>query len=309
MPPVHQKPDPGALKSLMTSWLAGLGALPASLILSAAGQGLGAFPAGAGWIGICTPWDGQAWGLVNQPVLNFASLSSAGGYWLGSWAAPFLFAVVILPLSLRLKTVATQLVAVQTAWIFLVIAASWQTALDPHLGHLARWLGFRDLPAELRWLTAAAAAVATVPIVIRVLAMARITHYHLGRGRRLALVLAHLFPVPVGVVATFIFVKEVVPIEACVAVGVPLLVALMVAWFGYPAPLTHPITAVTPRAVVVIAALGLLAWAGIYATGRRLPGDRVAAIQWARDGSFNNIRDWMEPWRAPWLDERPDDEP
>jgi len=305
MPPVHNRPDPGALKSLMASWLAATMAVPASLLLSAAGQGLGAALAGGVWIGICTPWDGQAWGLVNQPVLNFSSLPSAGGYWLGSWAVVFLAAVLIPPLSLRLKTVTTQLVAVQMAWISLVIASSWQTALDPHLGHLARWLGFRDLPTELRWLTIAAAAVATVPIVIRLLAMARITHFHLGRGRRLALVFGHLAPVPVGWAAAFIVVKGQAPIEACVAIAVPLAVALLVAWFGSPAPLTHPIAEVAPGGLVVLFTVGALAWACAFAAGRPLAEDRVAAIQWAREGSFNNIREWMEPWRAPWLDPGP----
>lgn len=301
MPPVHQRPDLGALKTLLASWLAALTALPASLLLSAAGQGLGALAAGGGWIGICTPWDRQVWALVNQPVLNFASLTDAGGYWLGSWAVPFLFAVIAIPLSLRLKTVATQLAVVQGTWIALVIAASWQIALDSHLGHLTRWLHFRELPAELRWVTVAAAAAAAVPIVIRLLAMARITRFHLGRGRRLALVLGHLFPVPAAWMAVAIVFRDAVPVEACVAAGVPLLVAVVVAWFGYPAPLTHPVAAVSPRALVALCVLGVLTWAACYSTGRPLPDDRAAAVQWARDGSFNNIRDWMEPWRAPWL--------
>ena len=302
MPPMHRRPDLGSPRSLLASWLAALAALPASLLISAAGQGMGALAAGGGWIGICTPWNRQVWGLVNQPVLNFASLPAAGGYWLGSWLAPMLLAVLMMPLSLRLRSASGQLAAIQSAWIALVVAASWHPSLDPYSGHIARWLQFRDLPTELRWLTFVAAAAAAVPIALRLLAIARITRFHLGRGRRLVLVIAHLFPVPVGLIAATILFEGVVPIEACIAAGIPLATALGVAWFGFPAPLTHPVTAVTPRALITLGVAAVLVWACGFATGRPLPDDRVAAVQWARDGSFNNIRDWMEPWHAPWLD-------
>jgi hypothetical protein len=302
MPPMHRRPDLGSLASLLASWLAAAAALPASLLVAAAGQGLGAMAAGAGWIGICTPWDRQGWGLVNQPVLNFASLPAAGGYWLGSWIAPFLIAVLMMPAALRLKTASGQLAAIQSSWVGLVVAASWQPSLEPHSGHIARWLQFRDLPTELRWLTIVAVAAAAVPVVLRLLAIARITRFHLGRGRRLVLVLAHLFPVPLGLIAATITVSGVVPTEACIAAAVPLLTGIAVAWFGFPAPLTHPVDAVTPRALLALGFAVAVVWACGWATGRPLPDNRASAVQWARDGSFNNIRDWMEPWRAPWLD-------
>jgi hypothetical protein len=302
MPPMHRRPGLGSPGSLLASWLAAAAALPASLLISAAGQGAGAVAVGGGWIGVCTPWNRQVWALVNQPVLNFASLSAAGGYWLGSWMAPFLLTVLMMPLSLRLKTASGQLAAIQSAWIALVVAASWHPSLDPHTGHIARWLQFQGLPTELRWLTIAAAAAAAVPIALRLLAIARITRFHLGRGRRLALVIAHLFPVPVGLMAVTIAVEGAAPIEACIAAGIPLAATVGVAWFGFPAPLTHPVAAVTPRALITLGAAALLAWTCGYATGRPLPDNRAAAVQWAREGSFNNIRDWMEPWRAPWLD-------
>lgn len=301
MPSVIQRPNPLTPKGLLASWLAGLIALPLALFVAAGGQGFGALLAKAGWIGLSVPWDRQAWALVNQPVLNFASLPSASGYWLGSWIAPLAVAALAIPLSLRLKSLATQLFVVQAAWMAAVIGASWQPALDPHLSHLARWLVFRDLPVELRWLSPILVAAVVVPIVLRLIAIARITRYHLRRGRRLALVAIHLVPVPLAWAAVTTTLRGEFQLEASIATGVPLLVVLMVAWIGYPAPLTHPVTPVAARAFGLLAVSLVLAWAAFWTAGRPLPDDRAAAVQWGRAGSSNNIRPWMEPVMAPWL--------
>jgi len=301
MPPVIRRPDPLAPMGLLASWLAGLIALPLALFVAAGGQGFGALLAKAGWIGLSVPWDRQAWALVNQPVLNFASLPSASGYWLGSWIAPLAVAALALPLSLRLKSLSSQIFVVQLAWTAAVIGASWQPALDPHLSHLARWLVFRDLPVELRWLSPALVAAVVVPIVLRLIAIARITRYHLRRGRRLALVAVHLMPIPLAWAAVTTTIRAEFQLEASIAAGVPLLVVLMVAWIGYPAPLTHPVTPVTARAFGLLAVSLVLAWAAFWIAGRPLPDDRAAAVQWGRAGSSNNIRPWMEPVMAPWL--------
>ena len=162
------------------------------------------------------PWDRQAWALVNQPVLNFASLPSACGYWLGSWIAPLAVAALAIPLSLRLKSLASQLFVVQLAWTAAVIGASWQPALDPRTSHLARWLLFRDLPIELRWLSPALVAAVVVPIVLRLIAIARITRYHLRRGRRMALVTIHLVPIPLAWAAATSILRAEFQLEASI---------------------------------------------------------------------------------------------
>ncbi len=301
MPPVIRRPDPLAPTSLLASWLAGLIALPLALFASAGGQGFGALLAKAGWIGLSVPWDRQAWALVNQPALNFASLPSASGYWLGSWIASLGIAALAIPLSLRLKSLATQLFVVQWAWMAAVIGASWQPALDPQLSHLARWLVFRDLPVELRWVNPALVAAVVVPIALRLIAIARITRYHLRRGRRLLLVAVHLGPIPVAWAVATTSLRTEFPLEASIMAGVPLLVVLTVAWIGYPAPLTHRVTPVAARAIGLAAVTVVLAWAVFWIAGRPLPDDRAAAVQWGRAGSSNNIRPWMEPVMAPWL--------
>ena len=252
-------------------------------------------------IGVSTPWDRQAWALVNQPVLNFASLPAAGGYWLGSWIVPLVIALLVIPLSLRLRTLASQLFVVQLAWVAVVIGTLWQPALDPPLSHISRWLEFRDLPTEFGWLTVIPAAVAVLPIALRLIAITRITHYHPSRARRLLVVVLHLFPVPVAWTVATLFLRGAVDPQAWIATGVPALTVLAVAWIGYPAPLTHPITAVRGRVFAHLLLLGTLVWIAFFFAGRPLADNRAAAIQWGREGSYNNIRPWMEPIRAPWL--------
>lgn len=301
MPLVHRWPEPMAPMGLLASWLAALTALPLTLFVAAAGQGLGALLAGGGWIGISVPWDRQPWALVNQPVLNFASLPSAGGYWLGSWIAPLLVAALAIPLSLRLKTLAAQLIVIQWAFIALVIGIAWQGALDPETSHFTRWLQFRALPTEIRWVAVALGAVVTVPLVLRLIALARIARHNLSRARRLAVVILHLIPVPLVWAATTTAIRGEVEAEASLLAGVPILVALAVAWIGYPPPLTHPVAPVRGRAFVLLITSCGLAWAAFTLAGRPLPDHRAAAVQWGRAGSYNNIRAWMEPLRAPWL--------
>jgi hypothetical protein len=298
---VISRPDPLAPRGLLASWLAGLIALPLTLFVAASGQGIGALLAKAGWIGLSVPWDRQAWALVNQPVLNFASLPAASGYWLGSLIASLTVSALAIGLSLRLQSLGSQLFVVQWAWMAAIIGASWQPALDPHLSHLTRWLLFRGLPAELRWLSLALVVALAVPIALRLIAIARITHYHLRRSRRLVLVAVHLLPFPLAWAAATTALRGGFQLEASIMAGIPLLVALLVAWIGYPAPLTHTVTPMTGRAFGTLVAGLLLAWAVFWVAGRPLPDDRAAAVQWGRDKTSNNIRPWMEPVVAPWL--------
>ena len=305
MPPVHRWPDPMAPTGLLVSWLAAVIAVPLSLFTSAAGQGLGALVAGSGWIGVSVPWDRQAWALVNQPVLNFASLSSATGYWLGSWVAPLLVAALAIPLSLRLRTVAAQLFVVQWAWIAIVIGVVWQGALDPQLSHFSRWLQFRALPPELRWIAAVLGAAVAVPIVLRLIALARIARHHLSRARRLALVILHLLPAPLAWAAITTVIRGGCEVETCVVASAPVVVVLAVSWIGYPAPLTHPIAPIRGRVFIHLITYCVLIWAAFWLAGRPLPEDRAAAVQWGCAGSYNNIRPWREPLQAPWVASTP----
>jgi len=302
MPPVHRLPDLMTPMGLLTSTLAAALGLPLSLFAAAAGQGMGALRGGGGWIGLCVGWDRQAWALVNQPVLNFASLPSATGYWLGSSIAPLLVAALAIPLSLRLRSLTTQLVVVQWAWMAAVIGVSYQAALALQRSQIVRWLEFRGLPPELGWAGVVLAAVAVVPIVLRLIAIARITRYHLSRARRLTLVGLHLLPAPLAWAATTTMIRDAIEVAAIVAVGIPILVVLAVAWIGYPAPLTHPVKPVRASALAYLSLILVLAWSGFWIAGRPLPEGRVAAVQWGRESSYNNIHPWMEPLRAPWLE-------
>jgi hypothetical protein len=295
-------PDVTAPKSLLTSWLAALFAIPATLIAAVAGQGLGTLAASGGWIGACLAWDRGVWALVNQPVLNFSASWAATGYWLGTWFVPLALAVVLMPLSRRLTTLGGQLLAIQTAWVALVIGASWQVFLDPVDGHLARWLFFHDLPLELRWTAPIVAVAASAPISLRLLAIARITRFNLSRARRVGLVLLHLFPLPLAWMATTVLLGGRFPAAAAIVAGLPMLAALVVAWVGFPAPPTHAVSPASLRFGVCLVLATAVGWGAVAAAGRPLAGGRTAAVQWAHESAFNNIRDWMAPWRAPWLD-------
>ncbi len=288
--------------ALLTSWLTAAAAVPAVLLIGAAAQGLGTLVVGGGWIGVCLPWDRQAWALVNQPVLNFAALPSATGYWLGSIAGPLAVAAVAMPASLRLRSLTGQLAVVQLAFVATVVGVGWQPNLEPAANHLARWLGFRGVAPELGWLTAAAGAAITVPIVLRLIALARITRFALSRLRRMLLIVLHLFPVPIAWAALSSTTAGRLPVEACLAVAAPLAVASATAWISYPAPLTHAVTGCRGSRLATCAVVGLALWSLFAAAGRPLAGDRAAALQWAAESSLNNIRPWMAPVQAPWLD-------
>jgi hypothetical protein len=84
---------------------------------------------------------------------------------------------------------------------------------------------------------------------------------------------------------------------------VPLAVVVAVAWTGYPALLTHRVAPVQTSGVLRLLLVLAVAWAALWLAGRPLAaGQRAAAVQWAMAGSFNNVRPWMEPALAPWLE-------
>jgi hypothetical protein len=206
-----------------------------------------------------------------------------------------------MPTTVRVRSLIGQLAAVQLAFVAAVVGLLWQPGLDPASSHVARWLAFRGLPPELRWVAAAVGAAASIPVVLRLVALARITRFALSRGRRLGLVVLHLVPVPLGWAAVSTTVRGSVPVEACVVAAVPIVVALATAWLGYPPAVTHAVSGIRPRAGVALVGITLALAGAAMVVGRPLPGGRTAAVQWARDSSFNNIRPWMVPLRAPWL--------
>ncbi len=186
-----------------------------------------------------------------------------------------------------------------------MIGVAWQPSLASNLNHFTRWLQFRTLPLELRWITAVLGAAVAVPIVLRLISLARIARYHMSRARRLALVMLHLLPAPMAWVAATSAIRGGVEVEACVMACVPILVVLAVSWIGYPAPMTHPIAPTRGRVFIHLITYGVLIWAAFWLAGRPLPEDRAGAVQWGRAGSYNNIRPWMEPLRAPWVPSTP----
>ncbi len=78
MPAMQTEPRATSPLVVAVSWLAASVALPFALIGASLGQGLGALIGGCHWIGVTLPLDRQVWALVNQPVLNFAALPTAG---------------------------------------------------------------------------------------------------------------------------------------------------------------------------------------------------------------------------------------
>jgi hypothetical protein len=301
MPRVDRRPNLTRPRSLLTSWLAGLVGIPFTLLLAAAGQGLGTLAVGGAWIGICLPWDRQVWALVNQPALSFSASIAASGYWLGPWLAPLAVASIV-PLTRFLRSLGSQIVAIQLGWSALTIGAGWSALLEGTDGQIARWLQFRALPVELRWAVLFASIIVVFPMVIRLLSIDRVVHYHAGRGRRIGLVMTHLWPATILWIALFVAIHKTLPVASCIGAALPLIVGLLVAWFGFPPPPTHAMTPVrgwTPAALAIVLAAML---ALLVAAGRPLPDDRYAAVQWLADTPTNNVREWMTPWPAPWID-------
>lgn len=298
---MDQRPDLSAVGSIATSWLAALAGVPAAAIIAAAGQGLGTVVVGGQWIGICLPWDRQVWALVNQPTMSFAASVAATGYWLGHWLGPLAVATVVVVLSKRLRSLSGHLVVLGLGWTALVLGAGWLTLIDGPDGQLARWLVFRGLPVELRWTSIAVSIAAAIPIVLRLLAIDRVIRFHPARGRRIGIVVLHLWPVPVTTIILAIVVAGEAPVEACIGAAAPLLAALVTAWFGFPPPPTHTIARVAPRTPILLAVGAVVLGGAAAAAGRPLADGRHAAIQWWYDSPTNNIRSWMAPTMAPWV--------
>lgn len=278
------------------SWAAATAAYPLALVVAAVGQGLGAMAGGCHWIGLSLPLDRQVWALVNQPVINFSSLPSATGYWLGSLALPLIIAAGIIALLPRAHTLFAELAVVQVAWSFAVVAGAWQPLLEHDDGHFARWLSLHGRPHELVWTAPiVASAIALVPTV-RLLEMARRRQSSARAIARVAIVFIHLgAPVIAWIMLTTI-VRGSLALAATVAAAAPLLISIIVSWLRYPAPHVHPLEPVTPSRFIGTLLAATLIAIFVWFAGRPLPEDRSAGILWGTPQSFNNVRPWIDPW-------------
>jgi hypothetical protein len=295
MPEVDIRVDARSLPAVLFSWLAGVLAIPLSLLIAVIGQGAGAYLGDCGWIGLSLPLDRQVWALVNQPVMNFASTAAAVPYWLGSLILPLMLAATLVPFIPRARSLAGELFMVQLAFVLAVVGGAWLPLLDPKDGHLVRLLGFRFLPDGLVWLAPVAAAATVALPALRLLAVARVATPHLSRAQRVWIVFIHLTP-PVAAWMVLVSVLRGDPPQAPVLAGSALVVvALVVAWAGYPARYARPLeeltgAAFTSAAVVLTLLVGL--W---FFAGRPLPDEQRAGLLWAHGSDFNNIRQWIRP--------------
>lgn len=286
---------PGAPRVIVVSWLAAAAAFPSTLVLAAAGQGLGAALGGCAWIGLSLPLERQVWALVNQPVLNFASLPRAFGYWWGSWLLPLVAAVVLMALRPRSRTWTVELMVLQAAWAAAVVAGAWLPLLDADDGHLVRWLALQRLPAAAVWAAPLAAAAVALAPAVRLLELARRRTPNLGRLRRAALVAVHLVLPATTWAALATLLGGETRGRGLAAVAVPVAAVLVLAWFRYPAPSVCRMQPPTLRGAAVLVVTIVLAVAALWVGGRPLADGRAAGVLWGEPSDFNNIRSWIAP--------------
>ncbi len=295
MPAVNRSVDVLTPRAVLASWLLAAVALPLALVLAMLGQAVGAMLGGCRWIGMSLPLDHSVWALVNQPTLDFAARPAAVGYWLGSLVLPLVVALLGIGFVPRPRSLGAELAAVQITWAAAVVAVAWLPLLDPLEGHLARWLALGRHPTELISVAPAVAAIATVPAVLRLLALLRGARRQSGRGLRLGAVLLHLvLPCAAGLGAAATLLHPT-PVAALIGAAAPSVVALAIAWYGYPTPFVHPLTALGGRTFVVAALAAVLLWAMVWTTGRPLGDGTSAGVLWGRSNGFNNIRPWIQP--------------
>ena len=295
MPGMDIRVDARTPGAVLFSWLVAALAIPLTLLTAAVGQGAGAYLGGCTWIGLALPLDRQVWALVNQPVMNFASTAAAAPYWLGSLLLPLGLAATLVPFVPRARSLAGELTMVQLSWIFATVGCAWLPLLDPVDGHLVRLLGFRMLPEQLLWLAPAVATAAILLPTFRLLALARMARTELGRMGRAWVVVSHLAPPLVGWIVLVSVLRGGPPMGATIAALVPLLVAVTVAWIGYPSPYVRPLEELSAMSYVRTAVVAVVLVALIWFAGRPLPDDQRGGLLWGHRDGFNNVRPWMKP--------------
>ena len=293
---MHTEPRISAPSVVAISWTAAIAAFPLALVLAVLGQGLGALVGGCQWIGASLPLDRQVWALVNQPVLNFASLPTAGGYWLGSLMVPLIVAALAIPLFLRSNSLIVEISVIQLAWGAAVVAVAWLPLLDQADGHLVRWLDLHDLPPTLVWLAPVLAAGAGLLPTLRLLELARRRHKDTGRAYRVILVGFHLVAPVVVWVGLASLVRSSVPLEATLAIAAPACAAIVLAWLRYPAPYVRRLERPTVSGVVALVICAAAAMILVWISGRPLPDNASTGILWGQPQAYNNIRPWIDPF-------------
>ena len=293
---METEPGTASTSVIAISWLGASAALPFALISAAIGQGMGALIGGCHWIGVALPLDRQIWALVNQPLLNFASLPRAGGYWLGSMLLPLVFAVTIIGFLPRARSLVTQLTCIQISWAMSLVALAVLPVLDSEDGHLARFVTLHGWPTVLVWLSPVFAAGAALLPTLRLLQLARRRHPDIRRSYRLLVVSIHLGVPAVGWLGLVSLVRGSVLMPAIIAAAVPLIAGLAFAWFRYPAPYVRPLELPKAGEIVGLALAAVILAASVWVAGRPLTDGQSAGILWGTAQSSNNVRGWIEPW-------------
>ena len=84
-----------------------------------------------------------------------------------------------------------------------------------------------------------------------------------------------------------------------VAVAATVLVALVVAWKGYPQAFVYRLEGLAAGSWIRATIAAGLVMILVLAAGWPLSGGRRAGVLWARPGSTNNIRPWIEAVTLP----------
>ena len=296
MPAMETEPQVTSPPVIAVSWLAASVALPFALIGAVFGQGLGALIGGCHWIGVTLPLDRQIWALVNQPVLNFASLPRAGGYWLGSILLPVVVAITIIGFLPQARSWVTQLSCIQIAWAMSLVAVAVLPVLDREDGHLARFLILHGWPNTLVWLSPVLAAGAALLPTLRLLQLARRRHPDIRRSYRLLTVAIHLVVPAAGWLGFVSLVHGSLLMPAIFAVAAPVIAALAFAWFRYPGPYVRPLERPKTGDIIGLALAAVILIAIVWVAGRPLADGQSAGVLWGTPQSSNNVRPWIEPW-------------
>lgn len=294
MPTMEIEPGTASPSAIAISWLAASAAFPLTLICAAFGQGVGALAGGCGWIGVALPPDRQVWALVNQPVLNFSSLPSASGYWLGSTLLPLAVALTVIGFLPRARSFVIELAVVQIAWAMSVVAVAWVPLLDLEDGHIIRFLALHGRPTALVWLLPAIAACSVLLPTLRLLELTRRRRSDVPRSYRLLVVALHFGVPTVGFVALASLLRGSLPLAATGAAAVPIVAALVFTWFRFPRPYAHRLELPKASEISALAITAAVFAVTVWFAGRPLPDGRSAGFLWGQAQSFNNIRPWID---------------
>jgi hypothetical protein len=188
-----------------------------------------------------------------------------------------------------------ELSVIQLAWGAAVVAVAWLPLLDQADGHLTRWLDFHDLPPTAVWLAPALAAGAGLLPALRLLELARRRQKDTGRAYRVVLIVSHLIAPVVVWVGLVSLIRSAVPLEATLAIAMPVCAAILLAWLRYPAPYVRPLERPTVSSVAALVICAATIVAVVWITGRPLPGNASAGVLWGSPQAYNNIRPWIEP--------------